>query len=186
MGQSAAIIAEYENEKYLFEAYYTFHFNKLYEEVKDKTNCTLKEKLSTLLILFTYVQENYISTSNGLRKSEEYKFKIDTIYEDNQQFRDDIYHWYSKCTTQYGIIEVLFKLLNDKVVEIYLYNNDGFGMYCPLSYKTKTKEDLVFWPSNVAPEVYGDEAEYYIVTNENGSTCCKLVFSPTWVGTCFQ
>ena len=172
------IIGEIENKKFLFEPYWIFQFNKLYDEVKEKNNCTIKEKLLALITLFSYIQEHYKYTDIGLIKYEECKFNIDTIYEKPQYLHNELFHWYAKCTSQNGFFEMYFNIIQHDINYFYIeYNGSSNGITCPLSY-IKKNEGYVFTSSNVVPEISDGISEYYIVTNDDlSSTNNSISFS---------
>jgi hypothetical protein len=139
------IIGEIENKKFLLDEFSSFQFNKLYKEVKDKSNCSIKEKLETLIFLRTYIKENYKIGDSYYSKYEENKFKIDTIYEKSQQIRGIPYQWYAKCKSQDGYFEMYFYLLQQEVNAYYLtYNGNPNGITYSISFFKIEISELVF------------------------------------------
>lgn len=137
------IIGEIENKKFLLHEGSSFQFNKLYNEVKNKNYCSLKDKLEALIFLHSYIRENY--NTYYFSKYEENKFKIDTIYEKSQQIRGIPYQWYAKCKSQNGYFEVYFHLLQQEIVELCIkYNGNPNAISYLISFFKAEKNELVF------------------------------------------
>ncbi|MCD4695164.1 MAG: hypothetical protein K8S16_02900 [Bacteroidales bacterium] len=128
LGYEMKIHGEYEDTTYLFINYHRFDFNTLFERVKNEANCTLEDRIRALLFLHTYVDENYVYSDIGIRKYEEYKFNIEQLIEEKNNFRDDEFNWYAKCNSQKGDLEFYIKYCDskyceDKIIGLYVVYN---------------------------------------------------------------